>query len=114
MSNGGAMATICVAVTELTNASFAGWPLPGSKSTRTGARKFFPLMRTCWPPFGMPVGGVGQVVPVTTQTLEIVGAVLGGGGVTGAVENVTVVFFETLFTVAVTVAAPEEAELSDA
>jgi hypothetical protein len=60
----------------------------------------------------MPVAGVVQVVPVTTQTEVIFGVVSGGGGMAGAVANVTVVVFETLFTVAVIVAVPALAELS--
>src|SRR6185436_3413124 len=114
MSNGGAMTTICVGETETTKASLAGWPLPGSKSTRTGARKFVPVMMTCWPPCGIPVAGVVQVEPVWAQIEVIVGVVFGGGGVTGWVVNVTVVVLETLFTVAVIVAGPALLELRTA
>src|SRR5438105_6959485 len=112
MSNGGATTMICVAVTELTKASLAGCPLPGSKSTRTGWRKFVPVITTCWPPAGIPVAGVVQVVPVTTQTEVIVGVVFGGGVVVGTVVKVTDVVLETLFTVAVIVAVPTLDEVS--
>src|SRR5436190_7762379 len=112
MSKGGAATTIRVAVTLSTKASLAGWPLPGSKSTRTGARKFVPVMTTTWPPVGRPVAGEVHVVPVCTQIEVMVGLVFGIGGFAGSVVNVTVVSLETLFTVAVIVAVPAMAEVS--
>src|SRR4051794_18025224 len=63
-------------------------------------------MTTCWPPAGIPIAGVVHVDPVCTQTEAIVGVAFGGGVTVGTVVKVTVVVFETLFTVAVTVAAP--------
>src|SRR5713226_3297578 len=74
-----------------------------SNSTRTGVRKFVPLMVTWVPPLGGPLFGT---------MLVIVGVVDGGCGVTGCVENVTVVDLDTLPTVAETVAVPAAAEVS--
>ena len=93
---------ICVLVNELTKASFTV-PLPRSKRTRIGPLKFVPVIVMTSPPSGLPVVGV---------MLVTVGVVDGGGCVTGCVENVTVVLFETLFTVAVIVAVPAVAEVS--
>jgi hypothetical protein len=61
----------------------------------------------------MPVAGGRQIEPFGTQTEVIVGVVLGGGGGGGAaVVKVTAVVFDTLLTVAVTVAVPAAEELS--
>src|SRR5256885_1486662 len=98
----GVTATICVGVTDCTNASFvpAG---PASKSTRTGCLKFVPVMVTTVPPAGGPVFG---------RTLVIVGAVEGGpGGVGAGAPKVTVMLFVTLLTVAVMVATPVSGEV---
>src|ERR1051325_1128826 len=97
MSNGGMTATICVGVTELTKASFVGWPLPGSTMTRTGVRKFVPLIVMTVPPCGRPVAGVIVVM---------VGFVDGGMTFGGCAENVIDADFCTSLTVAVTVPVP--------
>ena len=105
------MALIWVSVTLVTSASLVVWPLHAAgsggvvalpshvKTTRTGARKCVPVMVRTSPPSGLPVVGV---------MVEIVGAVLGGGGSIGEEPKVTVAVFETLFTVAVTVTAPAD------
>jgi len=69
----GVIATICVELTEATKASL-GLPSPISNNTRTGERKFVPVIATCVPPAGGPVAGV---------TAVIVGMVPVGGGVVG-------------------------------
>src|SRR5881394_87826 len=88
---------ICVAFTDTGNASTGVVPAPKSKSTFTGATKFVPVIVTSSPPCGRPNCGVNPV---------IVGAVFGGGGVTGLSWKVMFVVFVTLFTVAVTIAVP--------
>src|SRR5258706_536355 len=91
------MAVICVGVTFVTNASFVACPLPGSNTTRTGMRKFDPVMMTCWFPVGSPETGL---------MLLIVGAF--EGGVTGMIGsvNVSVMLFVTLLTVTFTMTGP--------
>src|SRR2546421_6450195 len=74
-----------------------------SKRTRTGVRKFVPVIVTVVPPAGGPVDGT---------TLVIVGVVDGGCGVTGTVENVTSTEAETFATVALTCAVPAPADVS--
>src|ERR1051326_7660110 len=110
MSKAGVTTLICVEVMELTNPSFGAWPLPGSKITFTGARKFVPVITNCWPPVGRPTAT--QPTWLARQTEEIVGAVRGSGGGTGCVENVTWIVFETLFTVAVIVSVPAVDDVS--
>src|SRR5437763_1364315 len=70
---------------------------PALTSTRTGARKFVPVMVTTVPPAGGPVLGV---------TLVMVGAVEGVGGMIGASLNEILMLLVTLLTVAVTVETP--------
>src|ERR1043166_8702638 len=78
-------------------------PLPRSKSTRTGPLKLVPVIVRVVPPAGGPVFGTMFV---------IVGAVDGGGGVTGCVEKVTWICFDVLLTVAVMVAVPAVGDVS--
>ena len=103
MSKAGSMTTISVALTETTNASFAGTPAPGSNSTRTGSRKLVPLIVTRCPPLGRPVAG---------ETLVMVGLFAGGVPPPPLGENVTVIDFWVLPTVASTVAVPAAADVS--
>src|SRR5260221_14257873 len=84
-----------VSVVETTVTGVGDTPVPGSKSTTTGARKFVPVMVMIWPPAGLPMDGV---------TPLMVGAVEGGGGVTVLSTKRTEVLLVTLLTVAVIVA----------
>src|ERR1700682_2479241 len=86
---------IVLSVNDTTGTSMVGPPVPGSKNTRSGARKFEPVMVMIWPPFGFPMAGVTPV---------IVGTVATGGVITVLATNSTFVAFVTLFTVAVMVA----------
>src|SRR5258708_7206941 len=63
---------MAVSVVETTVTGVGDTPVPGSKSTTTGARKFVPVIVMIWPPAGLPMDGV---------TPLMVGAVEGGGGV---------------------------------
>src|SRR5258708_14857736 len=96
-SKAGVITVIDVAVTFVGNASLAARPLPGSNRTRTGARKFVPVMTTDWLPVGRPVAGV---------TAVMVGAVDGGFCGMTASWKLSVMLFVTLLTVAVTTTGP--------
>src|SRR5258706_14292602 len=102
-SKAGLITVIDVGVTLVVNASLAAWPLPGSKRTRTGARKFVPVMTTDWFPVGRPKAGV---------TLEMVGAVDGGTGGMTTSWKFSVMLFVTLLTVAVTTTGPATDEVT--
>ena len=92
-----------VLVEEMMVASFGIVPAPKSKSTRSGVRKFLPLMVTTSPPCGRPVVGLIDVMA---------GVESGGCGCVGSALKVTVVVFFTFETVAETVAGPTVAEVS--
>jgi hypothetical protein len=108
------IALISVAVTLVVRASLIDCPLHAAgsggvvalpshlKSTRTGLRKFEPRIVMVSPPSGRPVVGV----------IEVIVGVVEGVGVVVVDENVIVVVLKTLFTVAVTTAAPADAEVS--
>src|SRR5260221_10959471 len=86
---------MAVSVVETTVTGVGDTPVPGSKSTTTGARKFVPVMVMIWPPAGLPMGGVAPLM---------VGAVEAGGGMTVLSTKRTEVLLVTLLTVAVIVA----------
>src|SRR6266545_4467728 len=88
------------------NAS-TGVPVPTSNSTRTGVKKFVPVMRMISPPCGRPMFGVIEEIVGTGSGVQ-----RGSGGTHGTTgRNVTSRVRTTLLTVAVMCEVPAVEEV---